>query len=181
MTPGPFDPRSVCNLMLDCASKPITNLALQKLLYFAHGIHLTKTQLPLVSGYFEAWKHGPVHPGAYAAFKSARDQPILFRADSVDALTGSRRPIPSPSAPAVRGLVHRIMISYGEMSASLLRAISHTPKSPWAAVVDQAQNGVSFGMRISDSLIIERFAHHKVSVGTMALHGEPGEDAPFHS
>jgi len=62
---GPYDPRAIANLMLDEADRrgwKITNLALQKLLYFAHGIHLTKTKEPLVSGYFEAWQYGPVQP-----------------------------------------------------------------------------------------------------------------------
>jgi uncharacterized phage-associated protein len=39
MTGGPYDPRAVANLMLDEADSSgikVTNLALQKLLYFAH-------------------------------------------------------------------------------------------------------------------------------------------------
>lgn len=78
---SPFDPRSICNLMLDEANDvPITNLALQKLLYFVHGLHLIERKSPLVMGYFEAWQHGPVHPAAYSAFKAAGKSPIGFRA-----------------------------------------------------------------------------------------------------
>ncbi len=71
---GAYDPRAVANLMLDEAKRcgiNISNLALQKLLYFAHGIYLTKTKRPLVSGYFEAWQYGPVHPAVYRAFKGS--------------------------------------------------------------------------------------------------------------
>ncbi|EPZ76727.1 hypothetical protein M798_03280 [Brucella melitensis ADMAS-G1] len=38
---GPYDPRAIANLMLDEADRSgiqVTNLALQKLLYFAHSI-----------------------------------------------------------------------------------------------------------------------------------------------
>src|SRR5215469_12461877 len=93
---APFDPRSVCNLMLDEARGAlITNLALQKLLYFAHGQHLIETKEPLVTGYFEAWQFGPVHPAAYSAFKSAGDRPIRFRATRRDPVTGQIVPIPT--------------------------------------------------------------------------------------
>jgi len=68
MIDSPFDPRSIANFMLDEADRVgvgITNLALQKLLYFAHGIFLNETKGPLVSGYFEAWQYGPVSGGSH--------------------------------------------------------------------------------------------------------------------
>src|SRR5271156_1137521 len=82
-----YDPRSICNLILDeanAASCSITNLALQKLLYFAHGLHLVETKTPLVTGFFEAWQFGPVHPTAYHSFKTAGANPIVFRASIRD-------------------------------------------------------------------------------------------------
>ena len=50
--------RAIANLILDEGDRierPITNLALRKLLYFAHGLFLIERKRPLVSGYFEAW------------------------------------------------------------------------------------------------------------------------------
>src|SRR3954465_5914060 len=99
MNEAPFDARSVANLMLNEADRvgiSITNLALQKLLYFAHGIFLIENKRPLVSGYFEAWQYGPVHPAVYKAFQSAGSNPIPFRASSQDVLTGESRPIQDP-------------------------------------------------------------------------------------
>ena len=93
------DPRSIANLMLDEADRcghRITNLALQKLLYFAHAIFLIEEKRPLVSGYFEAWEYGPVNPTAYQAFKSAGTQPITFRATRVEVATGVRADITPP-------------------------------------------------------------------------------------
>src|SRR3546814_10577509 len=83
----PYDPRGVANLLLDLAEvrqKPISNLVLQKLLYFAHGRFLIESKKPLLAGYFEAWQFGPVHPTVYHAFKAATDRPIGFRAIHVD-------------------------------------------------------------------------------------------------
>ncbi|MGH1558477.1 Panacea domain-containing protein [Caulobacter segnis] len=53
------------------AGVAITNLALQKLVYFAHGLMIVRHDRPLVDGYFEAWEYGPVHPLLYGSFKSA--------------------------------------------------------------------------------------------------------------
>ncbi len=50
-----YDPRGIANLMLDESERVgqrMTNLALQKLLYFAHAIFLIEQKRPLVSGYY---------------------------------------------------------------------------------------------------------------------------------
>lgn len=178
----PYDPRGIANLMLDEADRigiSITNLALQKLLYFAHGIFLNETKQPLVSGYFEAWQYGPVHPAAYKAFRSAGSEPIRSRAHSQDILTGLTKPIPAPEDPAARRLVQQILSSYGKLSPGRLVDISHAKNSPWDFIVDKARTSVAFGLRIPDSVIIDRFKHHKVSIGATPLAGEPSEDTPF--
>ncbi len=178
---GPADPRGICNLMLDEAGGrgPITNLALQKLLYFAHGLHLIETKKPLVSGYFEAWQFGPVHPAAYRAFKAAGDRPIDFRATRQDPLTGERTAIPNPTQPGIADCIRRVISTYGRLTPGRLVDISHARGAPWHFVVDEARTHVSLGLRITDTIIIERFKHHKVSVGPEPMRGEPGEDAPF--
>lgn len=182
MIPDPVDPRSVCNLILDEARNrtPPTNLALQKLLYFVHGLYLIETKRPLVLGYFEAWQYGPVHPAAYRAFKSAGDRPITFRAVSRDPLTGAERPIPNPSEDGdVAEQVRRVMSVYGRMTPGRLVELSHAKGAPWDFVVDKARTSMAFGLRIPDTVILERFKHHKVSIGSAPSKGEPSEDAPF--
>lgn len=173
------DPRSVCNLMLDETLEPITNLALQKLLYFAHGIYLTEAKKPLVSGYFEAWQFGPVHPGAYEAFKTAGNRPIEFRAVRRDPLTGEATPIANPTNIRVINCVRRVILTFGNQTAGRLVEIAHAREAPWHHIVDKARTGVAFGMKIPDNVIAERFRHHKVSVGPEPRYGEPSDDAPF--
>ena len=49
VTEAPYDSRAIANLMLDEGqrhSRGITNLALQKLLYFAHGLFLVERSRP---------------------------------------------------------------------------------------------------------------------------------------
>lgn len=178
-----YDPRVIANLMLDEADRrglKLTNLALQKLIYFAHGIHLTKTKRPLVSGYFEAWQYGPVHPSVYRAFKPSGAKPITTRAVGKDPLTGKTRDLPKPSEMEVVDLVSDVMRSYGHLPPGRLVDLSHAKDSPWSVVVDKARTDVAFGMRIPDDVIIDRFRHHKVSVGISPRAGEPpSDDAPF--
>jgi uncharacterized phage-associated protein len=90
-----YDPRSIANLMLDEGERigqPLTNLALQKLLYFAHAIFLIERGRPLMSGYFEAWEYGPVHRATYQAFESAGAEPICFRAVRLNVITAAVNP-----------------------------------------------------------------------------------------
>lgn len=176
------DPRAIANLILDEADQggiKITNLALQKLLYFAHGIFLIQTKKPLVSGYFEAWKYGPVHPSAYRAFKDAGSSPIIMRAVGKDPLTGHPRQIRSIDDHKIIALVRHVLHSYGTMSPGRLVDLSHAKNSPWDFVVDKSRTKVAFGLRITDNMIMDRFQHHKVSVGVEPRAGEPIDDTPF--
>ncbi|WP_071972930.1 type VI toxin-antitoxin system SocA family antitoxin [Sulfitobacter alexandrii] len=176
------DPRAVANLLLDEADQRgirVTNLALQKLLYFAHGIHLTQTKQPLLTGYFEAWQYGPVHPSVYRAFKESGSSPIQMRAQGQDPLTGRKRELVIPVELSVVDLVRQVLHSYGRMSPGRLVDLSHAPGSPWAHIVDKARTDVAFGLRIPDNVIVDRFRYHKMSVGAEPRAGEPDKDAPF--
>jgi uncharacterized phage-associated protein len=177
-----YDPRCIANLMLDESERigqPLTNLALQKLLYFAHAMFLIEQGRPLVSGYFEAWEYGPVHPAAYQAFKGAGAGAIGFRAARLNLVKDTREPITPPADPEIVRHVCRIVQSYGRMTPGRLVDISHAKDAPWHFVVDKGRTSLAFGMRIPDEVIRERFKHHKVSVGSQPFAGEPSEDAPF--
>jgi uncharacterized phage-associated protein len=181
VTRPPYDSRAIANLMLDEAGRHgrgLTNLALQKLLYFAHALFLIEHGRPLVSGYFEAWEFGPVHPVAYQAFKVAREQPITFKARRQDLATGKLRTPDEPSEPEVRSHIARIIAQYGGLSAGRLIEISHAKNAPWRFVVDRSRTGLSYGGRITDDVILSCFKHHKVAVGRSPTIGDPGEDTP---
>lgn len=161
------DPRIVANYMLDVAAQrgvSLTNLKLQKLLFFAHAISLTEQKTKLISGYFEAWQYGPVHPTVYQAFKSAGPEPINFRADSLDPVSRTRRPLPILCESATRDICDRVMFQFGRMSAGRLVDVTHAVGGPWHHVVSASKTGANLGLRIPDEVIIERHGRQKVSV-----------------
>ena len=56
--------------------KPITQIKLQKLIYFAHGFYLAIREKPLVKEKIEAWQFGPVITSVYHKFKDWGSNPI---------------------------------------------------------------------------------------------------------
>jgi uncharacterized phage-associated protein len=177
----PFDPRGIANLLLDCAAQyeiALTNLALQKLLYFTHGVFLTRKKVPLVSGYFEAWEFGPVHPIAYQAFKPAGGTAISFRATSKDLITGKLSIVPSPSNREIIQHIESVITTFGHMAAGRLVELSHAKDAPWEHTMNKEKTALAFGRRISNNVIIQRFKFHKTSIGALPAYGENFEETP---
>ncbi|WP_378213461.1 Panacea domain-containing protein [Aquicoccus sp. G2-2] len=131
-----------------------TNLELQKLLFFCHSNHLLNTKTRLMSGYFEAWDYGPVHPIVYRAFKVFKGQPIQFEAQNVDPFTKKELPVPDTLSAEEKTSISSTVSSLSRFTAAQLVDLSHRPDGPWSAVVAKASEGTVLGMRITDELII---------------------------
>lgn len=175
-----LDPRGVCNMILDeIPDRPITNVALQRLLYLTHGLSLVRTGQPLVYGYFEAWRHGPIHPAAHAAFKLAAHRPITFRALKQHPLTRVSAAISCAIGDDMLQIIRQVATTYSSLPVEHLVELCMTPRSPWDAVVDEARTGVVLGMIIPDDLILDRYKYHKVQVGLASRGEAPREDRPY--
>ena len=57
----------------------LTNLRLQKILYFLQGLHYVKFNIPLIEDDLEAWPYGPVSPKVYYYFKSSDREELLTK------------------------------------------------------------------------------------------------------
>lgn len=177
-----LDARSICNVILDFADGmgvELTHVALQKLLFFAHAAYLLKTRRPLASGYFEAWRYGPVHTGAYMAFNSAGSTPIKFRAERQDPFTGKRSPIPELADPGALSVINRVVEFQGKLSVAHLVALSQARGGPWHMVVERASNLLSLNLRIPDDMIVERSRYHKMALADDLSMAGPTLDQPF--
>ncbi|MCB5292609.1 Panacea domain-containing protein [Arthrobacter sp. SO3] len=110
----------------------VTNLKLQKLLYYAQAHHLGQHEIPLFGDSIQAWSHGPVVPSVYRAYKAYGSNPV----QSVDP-TFSWEKFPQPAMEYLA----TVWNTYGQYSAWQLRNMTHSEK-PWASHFDADKRGV---------------------------------------
>jgi uncharacterized phage-associated protein len=156
-----YEARKICNFLLSQYSATafdLTNLRLNKLLYFIHGWSLTRRPKGIVRNHFEAWKLGPVVKPVYDAFKKYGDGPITNPAEFVDYSSGLTVAIPFDEIVEVdRQLIVRVFDSYASYSTNQLVCLSHQPGGPWDTVLKGVEEGVRLSPRIPDVLIRQYF------------------------
>jgi uncharacterized phage-associated protein len=105
----------------------ISNLKLQKLVYYAQGFHLALYHEPLFGEAIEAWTHGPAIPSLYHHYQglgaNAIPRPTHLDFDIYDTQT--------------RELLDEVHQVYGQFSAWKLRNMTHR-EPPWQ---EAKQNG----------------------------------------
>jgi uncharacterized phage-associated protein len=114
-------------LTLSDEEESISNLKLQKLLYYAQGIHLALTGDALFSENITAWAHGPVVVPVYHRFKEHGAQGIP-RPDSADI---------SAVTDSARSILDEVWSAYGQFSAWRLREMTHA-EPPWRNTAQSA-------------------------------------------
>lgn len=98
----------------------LSNLKLQKLVYYAQGFHLALYGKPLFAEQIRNWEHGPVVPDLYHAFKQHSAEPLPVPA-TLDT---------SKYSTEVVELLDEIYSVYGQFSAWKLRCMTHE-EPPW--------------------------------------------------
>jgi uncharacterized phage-associated protein len=116
----------------------ISNMKLQKLMYYAQGYHLAKYDSPLFDGVIEAWDHGPAVREVYGAYKDH-----------------GRQGIPCPDGFRISGyseseqeLMNDVFSEFGQFSANALRNMTHD---------DPIWRKVGIGEVISIALMKDQF------------------------
>lgn len=99
----------------------ITNLKLQKLLYYAQGFHLALFEKPLFTEKIEAWQYGPVVPNVYQIYNKKYEsnpiaQPYDFKIDQYSQET--------------QELLDEVYEVYGQYTAPILKRFTHQ-EPPW--------------------------------------------------
>lgn len=129
----------------EAEEEDLSNLKLQKLLYYAQGHYLARYNAPLFEDEIQAWVHGPVVAPVYQAFKSfgaasvALEDSDPFEWEDVD--------------PATTEFLGEVWNTYGGYSTGRLREMAYaTP--PWRRSwrVDDDR-----GALISQKVILEYF------------------------
>lgn len=115
--------KDVANYFLskeDADDSDISNLKLQKLVYYAQAFNLAVFDEPLFEEDFKAWQHGPVCPSLYQEYKNNGRNPIP-PADKFDA---------SVFSPEQKELLDEVYEEFGQYGASKLRNMTHAER-PW--------------------------------------------------
>ena len=154
-----LDVRALANFILDRAEElnvAVTNMALNKLVYFVHCDVLIETGDPLVTAKIEAWQHGPVFREVYHEFKRWGDKPIHGRANRISPITGEVDVATVTFGSSEGERMKAIIDRYIHFSASQLRALSHVSDGPWDRVWKHSGRA-NPGMQIDNDLIKEAY------------------------
>jgi uncharacterized phage-associated protein len=155
-----IDVRALANVILDRAEEKgceITNMALNKVIYFVHCDYLLENREGLVGAKIEAWQHGPVFREVYHEFKKWSDSPIRSRATKVDPTSGEVVTAHAHFGVSEGVYINTLIDRYIHFSAAQLRAISHREGGPWYKVWGH-DGKVNPGMKITNDHILEHYS-----------------------
>lgn len=155
-----YDGRAVANFLLDFCDRSglaITNLALQKIVYFCHVWSLIELDRPLIRHKFEAWEYGPVLPYLYREFRTFDRTPISARARQLDSQDGNYRVVEYDFDSQTESLLLRVAAFYARLRASDLVQLSHAEGSPWHKVWNHGGR-TNPGMKIDNESIVEFYS-----------------------
>jgi uncharacterized phage-associated protein len=155
-----YDARAIANWVLKCAvakNMSLTNLQLQKILFFAHGSYVVRFKAPLVMNRFEAWEHGPVIPELYHALKQHGDRPIRSPVTRYDLESSVDVIVTANFTDQVREHLAEMLLFYGRMDPWALVKLSHLPSGPWAKTLERSKGSANFSLVIDPQLIDEFF------------------------
>lgn len=119
---------------------PVTQMKLQKLVFFAHGIHLAQYGEPLIDEKFQAWKFGPVVRDIYTSYRFYGSEPIsdtlwIFRSDILD------KELDELST-KVKDTVSTTWNTLKSFNASQLSNWTHKVGSPWQKVYVEGEKDI---------------------------------------
>lgn len=151
--------RAIANHFLEIAQKEdkqLTNMQLQKLVYFAHGWHLALTGEPLLTDAVKAWTFGPVIPPLYNSLKMFGNGLVTEPIKRKNPDTGEIAVVEEPLTDYEKRLLQRVWQVYGKMTGSEMSYLTHQPGTPWETTWNQEKFSV-----VPDDLIREHFLELK--------------------
>jgi len=108
----------------------ISNMKLQKLLYYQQGFHLAYFGTPLFDEEIEAWMYGPVVPCVYEHFKAKDNFGIEFSGNVISLSTEEE------------SLFNEVFRVYGKYSATGLIEMTHN-ETPWKSTIAKVGSVIS--------------------------------------
>ena len=160
----PYSSKAIANEFIVIARDEnvgdISQMKVQKLVYYAHAWFLAFFEQPLLADEIQAWRFGPVIPDLYHEFKEFGNEPIsrLARELSVsqDGLQLVESRIPTTDQQA-NWIVREVWRVYGRATPIQLSNLTHEQGSPWHLVASQYSSELPHGITIPNELIRQVF------------------------
>lgn len=153
-----YDVRSIANWFIRrfaSSGTLVTNLSLNKIVYFAFERFLVERSVLLSKAKIEAWAHGPVFREIYHSLKNYGDTPVT---DEIKKFSVRERKL-VPASDALQAsdeeYLEELARTYGRLSAGQLVDLSHRANEPWAAIWHY-RGSTNPGMEISVETIVQR-------------------------
>jgi len=153
-----YDIRAIANWFLDkLQSKGIgvSNLSLNKILYFAVERSLIERNILLTPARMEAWDHGPVFREVYHAFSKSEANTIRSRINAYSIPHRGMIEAKEDFQKEDLDFLESIADTYGTKSPSWLRGVSHQRQGPWDTVWHY-KGRINPGMEISPEIILRK-------------------------
>ena len=125
----------------------MTNLKLNKLLYYAQGAFLARTGTLLFNNRIEAWTLGPVIPEIYHKYKVCGKNPISYDQDDIDLSRFTSEELET---------LFDVMREFGQYTGSKLVSLTHSSGTPWRNASDNGET------ELSPTAIKKYFTEHPV-------------------
>lgn len=153
--------------LMSSSYEDLTNMKLNKMLYYAQGHSLKIMNQPLFDDPIEAWQHGPIVNSVYHQYKEYGDNPI---SDYDQSMLGT-------ISDEIRDLLIGITRVYGRYSAAALRNMTHVPKGPWDSVYKENESHII----IPNALIKEYFDENVPDIKPVELRLEDDDFVGYYN
>ena len=110
----------------------VTNLRLQKLLYFIQKEHLQHYGAPAFNDSIVAWQYGPVVPNVYYEFSRYASTPIIN--------VGVNPDIDN----LVKHSIITVLDRYKNVPTWKLVQLTHMPNSPWSKTIEDGNSEINW-------------------------------------
>lgn len=111
----------------------ISNLKLQKLLYYIQGYHLAFFNEKLFDENLEAWTYGPVVPNVYHRFKENGALGIILNKEEVKEIKLNDE---------AEDMFYQVMNEYGKFNAIKLMEMTHNER-PWKEAFEKRDKTIN--------------------------------------
>lgn len=133
---APYTSSEIANFFLEQGKKDkqMTQMKLNKLVYFAQGWYLAINDAPLFDEEVQAWQHGPVIPSLYHEFKHFGAHQITPKTHSIqwNDEDGLYYKTIRTADTETKTILNKIWSLFGKYDGWELRNLTHKEDTPWS-------------------------------------------------